>query len=103
MHVYVVLFRSLCDGSSIELGRSMVVIRELCTRTLILCVYPSGKCTMASVLLTYLFRVPSIITYLIFRRGPNNSIKPDDSDITYGETWEHCGISNPKGWVILSA
>lgn len=36
MHVYVVLFRSLCDGSSIELGRSMVVIRELCSRTLFL-------------------------------------------------------------------
>lgn len=84
MHVYVVLFRSLCDGSSIELGRSMVVIRELCSRTLFL----------------YLSEW-QMYDGLIFRRGPNNSIKPDDSDITYGETWEHCGISNR--WVILSA
>lgn len=78
-----------------------MVIRELRTHTLILSVCPSGRCTMASVLLSYLFCVPSIITYLTFRRGPNNSIKTDDSDIME-KPGGYCGIPNPKGWVNLS-
>lgn len=38
---------------------------------------------------------------LTFRRGPNNSIKTDDSDIME-KPGGYCGIPNPKGWVNLS-